>query len=31
MIQDHQEVNAAMQQLLKEAERYGATFYAGGN
>ena len=28
-LQNQQEVNAAMQQLLKEAERYGATFYAG--
>lgn len=31
MLQNQQEVNAAMQKLLKEAEQYGATFYAGGN
>lgn len=31
MLQNQQEVNAAVQKLLKEAEQYGATFYAGGN
>ena len=30
-LRNQQEVNAAMQQLLKEAEQYGATFYVGGN
>lgn len=28
---DPQEVNYAMQRLLKEAKQYGATFYARGN
>ena len=30
-LQDARKINAIMQQLLKEAEQYGAIFYAGGN
>lgn len=30
-LRNQQEVNTAMQQLLKEARQYGAIFYAGGN